>query len=186
MRYASKTRALFAVLVAGFVVASCGGDKIVSAPRSNVPATSSLLEGALGGTVDNTTQSLLGSLMTCRPLPYASDSKVIGPAGGLLNIGPHTLRIPAGALSEPVRISGEAPSDPTNSLRFAPEGLHFDRPAALTMSYSNCSVVVGLLPRIAYTNEQLQILEFIPSLPDLFARKVTGKLEHFSRYAVSW
>ena len=185
MRFANKTRAVLAVLVAGFVAASCTGDKNVTAPPSARPAMANSLGESLGGVTDGLSR-LTGTLMTCRPLPYASDSKVIGPAGGELNVGPHKFVVPPGALSHNVRISAEAPSDSVNSIRFSPEGLEFERSTALTMSYANCGIVVGLLPRIAYTTESLHILEIIPSLPDLLNRKVTGRVDHFSRYAVSW
>jgi hypothetical protein len=73
----------------------------------------------------------------------------------------------------------------TNSLRFSPEGLRFQKPAALTMSYQNCLVV--LIPkRIVYTDENLKILEVLKSL-DLFnKRTVTAPIDHFSRYAVAY
>ena len=74
-----------------------------------------------------------------------------------------------------------------NSVRFSPQGLHFLAPAALTMSYSNCNLLGKLLPkRIAYTDDNLNILSYLISLDNLLSKKVTGKLDHFSRYAVAW
>ena len=73
----------------------------------------------------------------------------------------------------------------TNSLRFSPEGLRFEKSADLTMSYENCLVVV-LKKSIVYTDENLKILEVLRSL-DLFGKRtVTAPIDHFSRYAVAY
>ena len=55
------------------------------------------------------------------------------------------------------------------------------------MSYANCNLLGSLLPkRIAYTNNLLEILEYLISLDNIFLKKVTGKLDHFSGYAIAW
>ena len=90
-----------------------------------------------------------------------------------------------GALAEKTTITAEQMTGKTNSLRFSPEGLRFEKPAALTMSYKNCLLV--LLPKhIVYTSENLKILEVLKSL-DLFnKRTVSAPIDHFSRYAVAF
>src|SRR6185295_19908172 len=106
-----------------------------------------------------------------------------------LTVGPHTLTVPAGALGAPVLITADAPVGTVNSVRFGPEGLQFaaGKPATLTLSYANCPLLGSLLPkRVAYTTDLLAILSYVTSLDDLLARKVTGSLAHFSRYAVAW
>jgi hypothetical protein len=137
--------------------------------------------------------SLIGALLRptgllrCEPLPYATAAETIGPRGGVLRVGPHTLRVPPGALDEPVTITAEAPSGEVNLVRFQPHGLEFDRTVYLTMSYANCNLLGRLLPkRVAYVNRLLDILYFLPSLDDLWNKRVTGRLEHFSQYAVAW
>lgn len=172
-------RALVGACAAALVAASCGRD----APTA--PAAPRMASDLLGP-VTGATAGLVGKLLACSPLPYAADSAVIGYAGGVLHLGVHTLVIPPGALDHPVFIRGEAPSDSVNSVRLYPEGLRFERPAALTMSYANCGLVTWLLPRIAYTTDGLRILYFIPTLGNLFTKHVTGQVEHFSRYAVAW
>jgi len=174
------TRAILGALTAALVAASCGHDAPM-APLSARPTATAPASDLLGTTV-----GLVGKLLTCSPLPYAADSALIGPAGGALHLGVHTLVIPPGALHRPVMIRGEAPSDSVNSVRLYPEGLQFERPAALTMSYANCGLVAWLLPRIAYTTDGLRLLYYIPSLADLFTHHVTGQVSHFSRYAVAW
>lgn len=174
-----KLHRLFSpVVVAGlvaFAAASCSDNMPTAAP--SMEPTPLLVGDLVGG---------LG-LLRCTPLPAASASKLIGPAGGSLQVGPHVLRIPAGALSQTVLIRAEAPSDVVNSVRLYPEGLRFKTAAALTMSYANCNLLGRLLPkRIAYTSEQLSILSYLLSLDNIFQKQVTGRLEHFSRYAVAW
>ena len=137
--------------------------------------------------------SLFGSLVTsttllsCSPLLSDSVTQTIGPEGGFLTVGPHTLSVPPGALAEPVSITAVAPSDTVNRVRLEPEGLSFQRPVFLAMSYANCDLLGTLLPkRIAYTTDALEILEYVPSLNDLSALEVSGLLRHFSTYAIAW
>ena len=124
-------------------------------------------------------------LLVCSAQPYAVTKKTIGPEGGKIDVGSHSLVIPSGALSKQTTITAEQLTGQTNSVRFSPEGLRFEKPAALTMSYKNCLVV--LLPkRIVYTNENLKVLEVLRSL-DLFnKRTVAAPIDHFSRYAVAF
>lgn len=149
------------------------------------------LTDGLTSTVNGLTTTVVGTLgsvtdlLLCSPQPYAVDSEVIGPDGGVLNVGSHQLVIPRGALSSRVRITGEQIKGKTNSVRFSPEGLQFERPAVLTMTYGNCALVL-LQKKIVYTDEKLNVLEVLSSL-DLFKSKsVTAPIDHFSRYAVAF
>jgi hypothetical protein len=127
-------------------------------------------------------------LLSCSDLPYDSTTKTIGIAGGSLNVGPHTLLIPPGALSGNVTITMVLPTGlGVNAVQFKPAGLQFRKPAALTMSYANCSLLGNLLPkRIAYTTDNLQILDYLLSLDILFSKYVTGQVSHFSSYVIAW
>ena len=149
------------------------------------------LTGGLTNTVDDLTSTVVGTLgsvsdlLLCSSQPYAVDSEVIGPEGGFLSVGTHSLAIPPNALKSPVRITGEQIPGKTNSVRFSPEGLEFERPAVLTMTYNNCALVL-LQKKIVYTDEQLKVLEVLRSL-DLFRSKtVSAPIDHFSRYAVAY
>ena len=113
--------------------------------------------------------------------------KNIGPGGGTIQIGPHRLVVPAGALSTTLTIQGVAPGDNVVSVHFEPEGLRFARPARLTLSYAHCPPMPRLLPkRIAYTTDLLEIQELLGSVDDLLRKRVSARLDHFSRYAVAW
>lgn len=126
-------------------------------------------------------------LLICTPLAYDSVTQTIGPEGGTISVGVHTLWVPPGALDTAVSITAVAPSDSVNRVRFQPEGLTFQQPAALVSGYENCDLLGSTLPkRIAYTTDALQILDYLPSLDDHESQTVRGWLKHFSDYAIAW
>ena len=173
------TPALLVVLAA--TILSCG-DPASNGPNGITPQAD-LLGGLLG-----TTTSLVKSLglLKCKAT-YAQTTQTVGKAGGVITVGPHKLSIPYGALDGPVTITATAPKGNVNLVEFEPAGLVFKKTASLTMSYANCDLLGSLLPkRIAYTDDALNILEYLLSIDNLFAQKVTGGLKHFSGYAVAW
>jgi hypothetical protein len=135
--------------------------------------------------VDSAGAPLNTTLLTCQQQEYATNTAVIGPLGGQITVGDHTLKISAGALLQDVAITAEQVQDTVASVRFSPEGLLFVVPAELTLSYRNCSEVENS-KRIVYTDELLNILE--PTLSQDFSssRQVKGLILHFSRYAVAY
>jgi len=180
--------AITAVLAAVLVVAGCGESPTAletSGPAASTPTVSPrVLDGSgLLGT------GIGAGLLTCTAMPAAHAEQSIGPAGGSIAVGPHVLMVPVGALDSAVLITADAPSDTVNSVKLGPEGLHFaaGHPAALTLSYANCSLLGRLAPKhIAYTNDLLEILQILPSLDNLLTQRVTAPVQHFSRYAIAW
>lgn len=152
-------------------------------PEARLVASPVLADASLGGLVSTALSSV--SLLTCRPLPYASAVATVGPNGGTIKVGANTLVIPQGALASRVTIKAEQVSGKVNSIRFSPEGLKFARPAQLTMSYENCLVVLSA-KRIVYTTEALKVLEILRSLDLNLKRTVAAPVDHFSRYAVAY
>ena len=126
-----------------------------------------------------------GGLLSCKPLGYDSATQTIGPAGGVVKLSKHNLVVPAGALSAMVSITAVAPWDTVNRVELRPDGLTFNQPAFLTMSYGNCKVIPQS-KQIAYTTDSLIILQYVPSSDTPTAKLVTGKLSHFSNYAIAW
>lgn len=178
-----RFRLVGAVAALAITAASCGDSTLTAPPVAQVTPDSA--QGELLGILQPITRPL--GLLTCRPMAPATGSAVIGPMGGTVQVGPHVLRVPPGALDAPVLITGYAPSSDVNRVEFQPHGLAFERSAALTMSYANCDIVSWLLPkRIAYVDGDLDILYYLLSLDNIFAKKVTGKVDHFSDYAVAW
>ncbi len=166
-----------ALVVCALVFSSGCGDRTLTAPQAQAPSAD--LVGSLVGAT---------GLLKCSNLPYASTTKTIGGGGGTLSAGPHTLLIPPGALAQPTTITMTAPTGlGVNAVQFQPAGLRFQKPAALTMSYANCSLLGKLLPKqIAYTTDNLQILYYLLSLDNLLGKYVTGQVNHFSTYVVAW
>ncbi|HEX5438426.1 MAG TPA: hypothetical protein VFW98_14825 [Gemmatimonadaceae bacterium] len=191
----TRSRILSTLTAALFLAVgiSCTSDSFPTGPTAPeattaVPAPSPSLLGGLLGTLSNV--PIVSGLLTCSPQPYAADTLVVGSDGGTLHIGPHTFVIPRGALSSPVRIIGEAPSDKVVSVRFQPEGLRFNRRhlPQLTLDYSSCGLVANILPKqIVYTDDSLNILTVLTgSLDNLLSDRVSAPIKHFSRYAVAW
>ena len=174
-------RALAVLILVCLVAPSCGEPP--SSPATPAVAPVPAPEAGLIGDLLAAT-----GLLKCSDLPYASSTRSIGPMGGSISAGPHTLVVPPGALLSPTAITMTAPTGMgVNAVRFQPEGLQFRTPAALTMSYANCNLLGKLLPkRIAYTDDRLNILYYLLSLDNLLAKKVTGKVKHFSDYVIAW
>jgi hypothetical protein len=137
----------------------------------------------------------LSGLLRCAALRPATRSRIIGPRGGTIEIGPHKLVIPAGALSSPVTITVVIKSENVNRIHFEPHGLEFAQPAILTMSYGNCGKGVPGLPggrggrapvyRIVYVSPTLDIIQSLLSIDDGRNRVVSATLEYLaSDYAV--
>jgi|SRR5437870_5133427 len=141
-------------------------------------------QGALLDSLMQTAQQS-AALLRCSPLATDSVTQTIGPAGGTLQVGAHTLSVPPGALSDSVSITAVAPSDTVNRVLFGPEGLTFQQPASLTMSYANCSTLDGA-KRIAYMSDAGALIDYLPSVDNTSAQAVTGQLSHFSDYAIAW
>jgi hypothetical protein len=167
-------RALAVVLLVLLVSPSCSDPT-----QPQVPTPSASLIGSLLGPT---------GLLKCSNLPYDSSTVTIGPLGGSISAGPHFLTVPPGALVRPTAITMTAPTGQgVNAVKFKPAGLQFVTPAVLSMSYSNCSLLGNLLPkRIAYTDDNLNIISYLLSLDNLLSERVTGKVNHFSEYAVAW
>ena len=117
---------------------------------------------------------------------YGATSGWIGPQGGRLKAGGHTLYVPVGALSATTFITMQAPSGNIGHVVFGPEGLKFNQnyPAHLVMSYQNCLVASEATQQVAYTSATLNILETQPSVSDTVGLTVDGSLNHFSEYVL--
>ena len=185
-----RMRLVTMLLVTGLLLVSgsCSPDNSptgVSAPATSPAGGSIPVDASQDGILGGLLRPL--GLLRCTPLPEARATRTIGRDGGVITVGPHTLWIPPGALDRNVTITAYAPSDDVNAIQFSPSGLEFDRSAWLTMSYANCNLLGKLLPkRIAYTDQRLNILYYLLSLDNIFAKRVTGRVDHFSDYVIAW
>jgi len=124
---------------------------------------------------------------SCSTVIVGMIRQTVGPAGGVVALGPARLTIPPGALSAPVTIQAQIPAGYSgNYIQFKPDRVVFEQPATLTLSYSNCSLANATQLKVAQVSDVLQIIQYVPSTNDLDAHTVTGQLQHFSNYAVAW
>jgi hypothetical protein len=163
------------------VTVSCSTDERALGPSS--PEQPAQLLSSTDG-LGISTLIEVAPLLGCIEQPYTKATKVIGPEGGTIVVGTHTLVIPKGALTAKVQITAEQVQGSVNSVRFSPEGLQFARAAEVRLSYSNCEQVPAK-KQVVYTDEQLKVLELLPSRDANSSRTVSGKIDHFSRYAVA-
>ena len=171
-----KTRRLGALLVLATLAASCSPDRIAG------PAEPEVSQGLLDDILSPVT-----GLLTCRVDETATATRTIGPAGGTIVVGRHSLYIPAGALAGNVEITATAPAGDHVAVEFAPHGLRFERNTVLRLSYADCGLVRALLLKIAYVDaDGATILEILPSLPDLWRQQVIGTTDHFSSYMLAY
>jgi hypothetical protein len=181
-----RSRRLVALLSLALLLVT-GVTSCTSGDAPTAPTASSAVAASGQSRSDLLLNTTLTGLLACGRQPYDFASKVIGPAGGTIQVDGHVLSIPAGALDHDVLISAEAPSDYAASVRFQPEGLQFARKARLTLDYSFCPLGrLNLLKRVAYTTDDLNILSYLLSRDDLLRMRVSADLGHFSRYAVAW
>ncbi len=129
---------------------------------------------------------------------YDSVTQVIGPAGGLIAVGPNYLLVDSLALSDTVRITAVAPSGTMRWARFKPDGLVFQTgsygwPAILYTDYTNCGVPTSDTLRIAQVSDSLSILGYLQTYVKFNkhpwsqgVQYVAAVLPHFSNYAVAW
>jgi hypothetical protein len=104
----------------------------------------------------------------------------IGPNGGELDVGPHRLIVPPGALTETVVLSGTVPAGNSILIDFAPHGLQFKKPAGLILDASSC----GNVPNVLYLDEQGNIAERITATFSNWWHTIAAPLDHFSTYMI--
>ena len=174
-------RVLFAALLVT-IAAACSSEKAPTLAPSPAPELS--LIGDLTGAVTTLLEPAEG-LLACNVTQSYTTTKAIGPMGGTIKVGPHSLVIPPDALTSTLFITATAPKGKVVEVEFQPHGLKFRRPTSLTMSYRDCNLVSQLLPRIVYADDKYNILETFLTIPDVLRQTVTAKTDHFSSYLLA-
>lgn len=136
--------------------------------------------GTLGGDT-----SAPGTLLFCDPLQYTGDTKIIGPEGGDMSVGPHKLSIPKGALKQYTVITAEMPVATDVSVKLSPHGLQFLETPKLTLSYKHCSRPTDFRKATAYVDDARTILEWPRSADQTSDGLVNAWIRHFSKYALA-
>jgi hypothetical protein len=196
VRRATTRLVALLLLPLALVVSSCSDATApAAAPAQTTPPAGvdpSLLGdlfGGVGGVMDGlggVVGSLTGTLLPCNVTTTSTASKSIGPQGGSLVVGPHRLVVPPGALDHFELITATAPAGNRVAVEFEPHGLRFDRPTALTLSYKQCGLLSIPRLKIVYVGDDDRILQVLPSLNNILLRQVTGKVDHFSQYALAY
>lgn len=132
-------------------------------------------------------------VLRCEPQQIKAVTKKIGSKGGTLDVGPHRLVIPAGALPGDVEITGDAPTGPEADLEFQPHGLQFQRPVEMTFDYGRC--VVPTVPEadvelgVTYmgpVGAERRAIEKMPSTDKRDDHKISALTDHFSGFVITW
>ncbi len=124
--------------------------------------------------------------LMCDPLQYTGDVKIVGPEGADMSIGPHKLRIPAGALTDPVVITGVMPVSLLVSVELSPHGLQFAPGVTLELNYGHCDQPEAYQHRVAYLDGNGNVLEWPTSIDYSAYDEITADIDHFSTYAVAY
>lgn len=185
----SRPYARLALVALAFVLA-CGeptapaARAVVAAPVVRPVANLvDITNGILNLTNGLTT--LIGDLLPCNVTTDQWNTANIGPEGGRLNVGPHSLVIPRGALHSRTQITAHAVRGKHVLVEFSPSGLQFSQPASLTLSYSACKVS-GKPVEVVYLKSDTTVTEKEPSQDYPKSKWVVGTIKHFSSYAVAY
>ncbi len=176
------TRFLLATLVLAAATA-CTGDT----PTGPTAAGSSAAEHRASGYYPGwrrTDRAAAGKFtpLNCIPREPAHGSAVIGPAGGVLDIGTHRLIVPAGALTENVLISGTVPEGKPLEIDLQPHGLQFRKAAGLILDASSCTSV----PPIVYIIDQYNLGPPVLGFYSNWWKAIACPIWHFSGYMVAF
>jgi hypothetical protein len=145
------------------------------------------------GTVDPTTASLASSpsLVECPTNETLTRQLLVGPLGGLVDIGGTKVTIPAGALSLPTLITLTIPASRYVEIQVRANSLVsfvFDAPVEITLDYSRCTRSdIDRVPLSAwYINAVTkQLLENMNGADDKASRTVKFQTDHLSNYAIA-
>lgn len=124
-------------------------------------------------------------LLPCNVTTEQWNTANIGPEGGRLDVGPHSLVIPRGALKSRTQITAHAVRGKHVLVEFSPSGLQFAQPSSLTLSYGACKVS-GKPVQVVYLKSDTTVTEKEPSQDFPKQKWVVGTIKHFSSYAVAY
>jgi hypothetical protein len=165
-------------------VVACSGDAPTGPViASTSPATASGTTGYYPGSrLTADVQAGRFTPVNCSPRITYEGSARIGPAGGVLRIGPHRLVIPAGALRRKVLISGTVPEGKPFQIDLQPHGLQFRKAAGLVLDATSCIEV----PPIVYIIDQVNVSAPIEAMYSNWWKTIACPIWHFSGYMVAF
>lgn len=140
------------------------------------------VSGSIPGSKGNGTDqnAARGNALACNVPSPLQGSAWIGPDGGVLDIGPHRLIVPPGALTKQTLLSGTIPTGNSIEIDFQPSGLQFRKPAGLIFDVSSC----GPVPNAIFIDEVGGEDEHIQAIYSNWWHTIAAPIEHFSVYAL--
>lgn len=188
-----------AVLVLLVATLAWGCDATPTEPTSKlepveVEATSGNLLGGLLGTVFDVVRTTTRLVGTVVEVVGDVGEALIGPVGGVLEVGDHDLTVPAGAVPHPATFRMEVlegytigvellATDPETGENVGEKG--FLRPVQLALSYANADIKHRHIDRLVIVRvHEDGTREVLPSRVDKESRQVTADLDHFSKYVL--
>jgi hypothetical protein len=173
-----RNPAPYVAALLGFALVACGVDSLPTGPSSvstadGIPAP------------DSSATASTAPLYKCETPDLGSVTKVIGPAGGELDLGPHSLTIPGDALQEDVAITATIKAGQYVRIDLQPHGLQFAKAVSLTLNYEHCGTRPPKARYVAYVDDLGNVLELLDVNSHRSGRDVETRLKHFSGYAIA-
>lgn len=129
------------------------------------------------------------TLLECPAETTTSASSLVGPLGGVVNVGGHQLVIPPLAVLVPTTFTVTVPASQYMRVDItAGNGQHyqFQKPVSITLSYARCSRsnIEKENLRIFYVDDANVILQDMGGTDDKPARTVSTGTDHLSGYVI--
>lgn len=128
-----KVSTSLAVAIAGLLVA-CDGSPTSFSEAAVAPAEANMLRAI-------EMEGAGWSIVSCPPAPAREVTGLIGPEGGVLTMGPYTLRVPAGAFTTPTTLRLWSPPGARLIVQVEAVGAGHTmpgEPVELTIRYGEC------------------------------------------------
>ena len=161
------------VIFALLAVVGCSNNPIANDPQTAEPQVLS----RVGRTVGTASAS---------PINLYTEQVISASEGGTLTLLDVVLDIPAGAVPQDTVFSIMIPDDEIFYNEFGTDGLKFDKPVTVTMSYRNADLsgIKESTIRIGYLNESTGVWQDMVCTLDRVNKTVTAELYHFSAYGL--
>ena len=177
-----SARGRAAVAALSFIsLLSCGGD----GPTEPVGPTAPILGLPLLGPDSPT-------LLRCPTFFTRFAAEIIGPLGGLVNLGDTKVEVPAGALLDLTLMTLLIPPSQYMEIQVRANRLEsflFEQPVSITIDYSRCSnaVLEGKTLTVWQINPWTnQLIEHMGGVDDRANREITFQTGHLSGYAIAF
>ena len=127
-----------------------------------------------------------GVAASLSPINLYSEVIIPSATGGVLSLLDVTLTVPAGAVKNDTLFSIRIPDDEVFFNEFGTDGLVFDVPVTVTMSYRNADLsgITESSIRLAWLDTRTNTWKSMDCVVDAVSKTVTGQLNHFSAYGL--